>query len=103
MGCAMRMNFYIIFGVLIVLGSCASVEQTFGPDGRIAHAINCSDSRGVDMNACYVKAGEICGSKGYDVINKETDKTLTAVLSDYEGLYGSASSENNRMLLISCK
>jgi len=40
---------------------------TYGPDGREAHALNCSGwARSWSM--CAVKAGEICGGRGYEVI-----------------------------------
>ena len=86
------------------LTACNAVsEQTYGPDGRVAHAINCSDAYGVGMDACWLKAGEICGVRGYDVLNKDTDETATAVVTGWESVFGAASAETNRVLLISCK
>ena len=99
------MNFKIMTTIAALsLTACNAVsEQTYGPDGRVAHAINCSDAYGVGMDACYVKAGEICGVRGYDVLDKDKDETATAVVTGWESVFGAASAETNRVLLISCK
>ena len=86
---------------VLSLTACNAVsERTFGPDGRVAHAINCSDAYGVGMDACYVKAGELCGVSGYEILNKDTDETTKAYAT---GGFGAASAETNRVLLIRCK
>ena len=89
---------------VLSLTACTAVsKQTYGPDGRVAHAINCSDAYGVGMDACYVKAGELCGVSGYDILNKDTDETATAVVNGWESVFGAASAETNRVLPIRCK
>jgi hypothetical protein len=56
--------------VLIVLltGACATASKTYGPDGREAFVLDCS---GLARNwgTCYEKAGDLCGTRGYEVIN----------------------------------
>lgn len=99
------MKFKIIVAIAtVLLTACNAVsERTYGPDGRVARAINFSDGYGVGMDACYEKAGVICGVRGYDVLNRDTDKTATAVFTGWESVFGAAGSQTNRVLLISCK
>ena len=54
------------------LSGCANVSESYSADGRKAYAINCSGTaRGWDR--CFTAAGEICGTKGYDVLDRSND------------------------------
>jgi len=33
--------------------------------------VSAADGAAVGINVCFEKAGEICGSRGYDIINRE--------------------------------
>jgi hypothetical protein len=53
--------------VVLAFAGCAPATQTYGPDGREAYTPNCSGlARTWAM--CAEKAGEICGTRGYEVI-----------------------------------
>ena len=58
----------LLLGALLLAG-CASSSQTFGPDGRAVHTLNCSGwARSWSM--CLERAGELCGARGYDVLER---------------------------------
>jgi len=92
---------------VVVLSGCASASKTFGPDGREVHSINCSGLART-WGMCLEKAGEICGSKGYDVITSVGDRGSFVQGSSAGSAYGyntqiSGGSVITRNLMISCK
>ena len=58
----------------VLLGGCATSKTIIGQDGKPLHSISC-DGSALDVGACYEKAGEICGSLGYDVVNQNGSAT----------------------------
>jgi hypothetical protein len=65
-------------GVLasLALVSCSGLRTTYLADGSKGYAISC---RGflTTWDACLVKAGRICGARGYDTIEEDKyDRTL---------------------------
>jgi hypothetical protein len=88
----------LLITVLLISG-CASVQQTYAPDGRKAYALNCSGlARGWDK--CQQAAGEICGSAGYDVVDRASEDLAT--VSGDEFSFGGAKTQE-RSMLIACK
>lgn len=78
---------------------CASVKESYSADGRKAYALNCSGSaRGWDK--CLVAAGEICGTRGYDILDRSSEDS--AVVTASNGNVVGAKS-NERSMLIACK
>ena len=84
----------------MTLGGCVTVKEVYGPDGRQAHAITCSQAIGVDWGDCFEEAGNLCGTRGYKVWNQSASQST--VVSGTEGSVFGSSSES-RTLLISCK
>src|SRR5712692_1373139 len=84
---------------VFLLSGCASAARTYGPDGREAFAISCS---GLARNwgMCYSKAGELCGTRGYDVVGQGGDSGV-AVSAGQSGVVGG--SVISRSLLVACK
>lgn len=86
---------------LILASGCASARasKTYGPDGKEAFSISCS---GLARNwgMCYEKAGELCGTRGYEVITQSGDHGSVAAVNPSTGFAGSVIS---RSLLIRCK
>jgi hypothetical protein len=78
----------IFFGLaLLALAGCATVKETYAPDGRKSYTLNCSGAaRGWDK--CEAAAGEICQTKGYDVISRNEANT-SAVGGTRDGIFGS--------------
>lgn len=58
--------------ILILLFGCASIEpiQFVGPNGKTAYSMQCS-GMGKTLDACYVKAGEMC-PKGYAIVDSRS-------------------------------
>ncbi len=70
---------YIVVLVPVLLG-CTGVRRTYNRTGQPAYVVSCS-SVFSDWRGCLVKAGRLCGSKGYAV---------------------NSSDEINRFLVVSC-
>ncbi len=88
---------------LIGLASCATVKETYSPDGRKAYTLNCSGTaRGWDK--CYSAAGELCKSAGYDVLDRTSeDVSHASVAGGSGGFGGSAVKTNERSMVVACK
>lgn len=51
---------------------CASSSKTYGPNGEVAYSLNCSGTvRSWGM--CLEKAGDLCGTRGYNVVSSSGD------------------------------
>jgi len=83
----------------VTLTGCATSKQTYTADGRIGHSINCS-GRDLTWGSCYAKAGDLCGTKGYEVLEKSGEQQSAVAGSAY-GIFGSTSF--SRSMLITCK
>lgn len=88
-----------LFGVITLLVGCASVSESYAPDGRKAYVLNCSGTaRGWDK--CFSKAGDLCQESGYDILDR-TAETSASVTANNQGLYANQSAE--RSMVIACK
>jgi hypothetical protein len=62
--------------VSVTLSACGSLRTTYLANGDKGYAISC---RGLlnTWDSCLVKAGRICGSRGYDTIEGDKyDRTM---------------------------
>lgn len=84
---------------LTILSGCATSSKTFAPDGRDAYTIDCSGLGG-SWGMCLTKAGDICGSKGYDLLTSAGDKGVIATVTPDMAYAGNTISRN---ILIACK
>ncbi len=88
---------------LPLLLSCASATQTYAPDGRTAHAVDCG-GLWRDWGACMERAGEICGARGYDVLSRDTDRNRSGGYARYGSAGGgNYTSTHTRNMLIACR
>jgi hypothetical protein len=85
--------------VLLLAGGCATASSTYGPDGKEAFAINCS-GMARNWGMCYEKAGELCETRGYEVVNQSGDQGAAASITPSGGFGGSVIS---RSMLVKCK
>lgn len=94
----MKTSITLLF-VAMTLSGCATAVRTYTADGKEGYSITCS---GLDMNwgTCYEKAGQICGTRGYEVLEKNSDQQSSVAGTQY-GLF--AKSSFNRNLIIRCK
>lgn len=59
-----------LFAITVFLmGSCTSVGQSYGPDGRVAYTLNCPGTV-PSWSMCMRAAGDQCGAAGYDVVDR---------------------------------
>ncbi len=83
----------------LLLTSCATVSKTYTASGEEAYSLNCSGTaRGWDK--CLKAAGDLCGVKGYKILDRSSEDTATASLTS-SGFF--ASKSNERSMLISCE
>lgn len=87
------------FFACFFLASCAIVNETYGPDGSRAYSIDCSGSAQT-WAKCFEKAGEICTTRGYDVVTRTGDQGTVVSGSQY-GLFGG--SVMTRSMVVKCK
>lgn len=95
----MMLRLAVIAGAIGLVAGCASSSTTYGPDGRAAHAIQCSGAA-LSWGDCYKKAGEICQSAGYDLITRSGEQGGTAGIGAFGGFAGSTF---YRSMLVSCR
>jgi hypothetical protein len=58
----------IALASFVALSGCVTVSKTYGPDGKEAFSLNCRWAW--DWGQCVEKAGELCGTKGYEVVRQ---------------------------------
>jgi hypothetical protein len=93
----------ILLVPLLILAACATERTTYAPDGRKAYTLNCSGiARGWDK--CFAAAGNICGAKGYDVIDRSDEPAAVGAASGSGGSYSAAYGRTSeRSMVIACK
>jgi hypothetical protein len=92
-----RLFFGFVLVILIV--GCAGSRTTYGPDGSEMHSINCSGwARNWGM--CLKRAGELCGPRGYTIVNRSGDNPGTLVTGSPYGM--SAAPVISRTMLVKC-
>ncbi|SFF30431.1 hypothetical protein [Nitrosomonas sp. Nm166] len=64
--------FFILIIVVTALQGCVTSREIFLADGTKGHNVNCSGS-GMNYSNCLEKAGEICGARGYQLLNQQGD------------------------------
>lgn len=90
-----------VTGVVVILmpGACATVHDSYAPDGRPAYTLNCSGlARGWDK--CFEAAGNLCKTAGFDVIDR-SDESVGVAGAGRGGLFGAKT--NERSMVIACK
>lgn len=91
---------------VLSLTGCTIAMPTYGPDGREAHVIQCTGA-GLTWNNCLQKAGEICGRRGYNVIERNGERVTTTAVAASGTSEGrtvlSASGDSQRTMMVSCK
>lgn len=82
-----------------ILSGCATVKESYSADGRKAYALNCS-GQGRGWDKCLAAAGERCGAKGYDVLDRSGEQ-VSSMAGTKAGIFGSTDVE--RSMLVACK
>lgn len=55
---------------VLLLAGCATSSEVYLPSGTKGYVVNCNGSLN-SVSTCFEKAGELCGAKGYVLLNKE--------------------------------
>jgi hypothetical protein len=96
----MKLRLFVLSAAVAMnLGGCAMASKTYTSDGREGFSIDCSGSA-LSWGKCYEKAGDLCGARGYDVLEKSGDQGDTLAANQF-GLYGG--SVITRSVVIACK
>lgn len=83
----------------LLASACATVHETYTPDGRKAYALNCSGTaRGWDK--CFSAAGDFCKEQGYDIVDR-TGEDAAAIGGGPSGFLGARTTE--RTMVVACK
>ena len=97
------MKSIIVLTIALAATGCATSSQTHLPSGKIGHVVNCPGSAN-DWGKCFSKAGEICGAKGYDIVNQSGQVTPMAVFNATNNqASGFSGAMVSRTLMIQCK
>ena len=105
----MKISVYLL--IMFILTSCAISKSTYLPDGKQGHSISC-DGAAVGMNVCFEKAGELCGSRGYNLLNREGQVVYSGMnsgsvsvnsISGQAQSFGFYGGFNAKSILVQCK
>jgi hypothetical protein len=104
-------HLFVFVAAFSLLTGCATVRESFAPDGRKAYSLNCSGAaRGWDK--CLTSAGELCGKNGYDILDRSSESMMVGSFGGGASMNrssGSASSSgfigstSERSMMIACK
>ena len=95
-----KTRFFFSLVTLLLSTGCVTVKEVYGPDGRKAYTLNCSDDRSATWDHCYEKAGEICRESGYTTLEKNIDQSASGSAGTLdEEVFGRYDSQNNLSLI----
>jgi S1-C subfamily serine protease len=63
----------ISLAIIFILAGCVTTSKTYAPSGEEGYSITCSGALQT-WGDCYERAGELCGNKGYEVIDKSDER-----------------------------
>ena len=87
----------------LLVAGCATASQTYLADGRLGYSINCPGAAN-SWGSCLQRAGEICGPKGYDVVDQSGRATPFVIANaNANGGMATGGSIVTRNLMIACK
>jgi len=89
----------LLLSAVVALGGCASSSKTYTADDREGYSLDCSGTAR-NWGMCLEKAGDLCGARGYDVLERSGDQGAMVGAGQY-GMYGSTTQTRN--MLIACK
>ena len=97
------MRSIIVLAVALASAGCATTSQTYLPNGKVGHVVKCPGMAN-DWGSCFTKAGEVCGSKGYDIVNQSGQVIPSAVFNQTNTQATAFSGAMvTRTLMVQCK
>jgi hypothetical protein len=89
--------------MVLMISSCAISKKTYLPDGSEGYSISC-DGAAVGINKCFEKAGEICGSRGYDIVNREGQVIPSGTgIANNNNAFITYGAYNTKSIMVRCK
>lgn len=107
----MHRIFFVSAIFIMLLSGCVTSREIFLADGTKGHNVNCSGS-GKNYSDCLEKAGEICGVRGYHILDQAGNiVSFSGALRELNdssrtssvGYISQSGSVISRNLLIKCK
>lgn len=87
----------------LLLAGCATSSEVRLSDGSKGHNIACHGTA-QNYSDCLAKAGEICGERGYTVIDRDGSAAPVGVISGSPGgFFGTAGTAVRRNVFVKCK
>lgn len=69
---------------ITLLAGCVSFKEIYLADGSKGYNVNCSGS-GMNYSHCLEKAGEICSTRGYQILNQQGEVvSLSNAVREFE-------------------
>jgi hypothetical protein len=68
----MKLKLIISSLLALTLAGCATSKEIYLADGSKGYSISC-DGNMQNFGSCLEKAGELCGARGYAVVNQQGD------------------------------
>lgn len=95
----MRGTFLVVLiAAIATLTGCATASKTYTSTGQAGYTINCS-GEALSWGACYEKAGELCGTEGYQILARNGSEGAVAGGGEASFFAGTVT---HRSLLIQC-
>jgi hypothetical protein len=85
------MKFLYLLGMSITLSACVAATETYAPDGRKAYNIDCSLT---NWGQCRQKAGQICGSLGYEIVAQDGEQGYVESSTAHSDMNANAAGAN---------
>lgn len=93
---------YILLLSAALLTGCVSSKPVYLPDGTMGLNVSC-DGGMHNFSDCAAKAGEMCGPKGYKVVDQQGAEIPFAMIqSNNGGTYGQAGRVVTRNMFVKC-
>jgi hypothetical protein len=97
--------------LVFALTGCAFSKEVYLPDGTKGHSISC-DGAAVGIATCFEKAGDLCGSRGYDQLGREgqvipmgvSTSSISGSNAGFQGSsFASYGAVNTKSIIIRCR
>ena len=85
--------------LILSLTACATSKEIDIAEGQRGYSIDCSGDK-LNWSLCYQEAGQICGEKGFEIIDKHGGTGIVIAGVRY-GVYGE--SGLHRRLIVQCR
>ncbi len=84
--------------LLVAVVGCATQKEIFLPSGEKGYSIACGGNAS-SWNDCLSKAGDTCGSSGYEIISQISERKNSAIAT---GRVVSGGPYTDRTMIIKC-